>query len=86
MVFRPDRLAHPPLREVDHRAVQQVPPVAEVLGPQERRRLVRAVAAGALETGFDDEHLVGEAHELPFLVQDFPVLDEGEAIGEARRV
>src|SRR6266508_1691695 len=86
MVFGPDRLAHPPLREVDHRRMQEVPAVAEVLGLQERGRLARAVAAGAFETGFDDEHLIGEAHELPFLVQDLPVLDEGEAVGEARRV
>src|SRR2546425_12243519 len=71
MILGSDRLAHSALRELDHRPVQELTAIAEVLRLQERRAHRRAIAAGPLQARFDDEDLVRAGHEVALLVQTF---------------
>ena len=82
MVFRSDRLAHPDLREPDHRIVEEVAAVAERLRIEERGRLPSEVATRAFEARLQDEDVFGEGHQLPLFREDLPVLHECETLRE----
>src|SRR3989442_13401596 len=81
-----DRLAQPPLRELDHRVVEEVTAIAERFRIEEGSALPSKVSARAFEARFHDEDVVGERHELPLFWKDLPVLREGEALREGTRL